>query len=527
MPNLDAAALAKLAVQLRLVTQDQVDECRQENNGSDGQVLLRAFERKGYLTPFQTHKLQKGDQDGYFLGGYRLLYKIASGSFGRVFRADDPHTHTIVAVKVLRRRWTSNTHSVELFEREAKLGMSLRHPNIVSILSMSKDAPSNQYYIVMEFVEGGNLRDFMGIRKKLEPQEALRVIEDATAGLAYAFSRGVTHRDMKLTNILISAQGVAKLVDFGLASFGSSEEGEGNQVDRSVDYAGLEKASNVRPGDVRSDIYFLGCVLYEMLTGKSPLVMTKDKHIRQAKERFLKVPPMSGAEVSAPKQVFDLVETMMSLEPQRRYQTPSQLLEAVRAARQAVEGKSNGPRKAADEIKRSTRSESSGDTIRRSSRDELVGEPPVPEQDGQAAAEPPAADGESTPGKPALCLLEAHEKIQNVIRDKFVELGFDVHLESEPAAVSERYKQTPYDALVVDAGPTGKDAVVHFVQVMTEARKQQHGCVGILLLAENQAGWAERLGNSKYAAVMVRPVTLKQLADKLTELTAVAKNEVK
>ena len=123
--------------------------------------------------------------------------------------------------------------------------MALRHPNIVSILSTAKDPASKQYYIVMEFVEGGNLRDFLVIRKKLGAAEALRVLEEAVAGLAHAFSRGVTHRDMKPTNILISAQGAAKLVDFGLAGIthgaAPADAADGDdQVDRSVDYAGLE-----------------------------------------------------------------------------------------------------------------------------------------------------------------------------------------------------------------------------------------------------------------------------------------------
>src|SRR5262249_60712092 len=134
---------------------------------------------------------------------------------------------------------------------------------------------TGQYYIVMEFVEGGNLRDFLAIRKKLSPAEALKLIEDAASGIGHAYSRGVTHRDMKLTNVLISTQGTAKLVDFGLAGIFSRKglelEHSSDKVDRTVDYAGLEKRTGVKAGDIRSDIYFLGTILYEMLTGRAPL----------------------------------------------------------------------------------------------------------------------------------------------------------------------------------------------------------------------------------------------------------------
>src|SRR5205807_8807206 len=121
------------------------------------------------------------------------------------------------ALKVLRRRWTEDQKNIDLFIREGKVGMSLKHPNIVEVLAVSQDLSSGQYFIAMEFVEGGNLREILQIRKTLDLPHALRILEDAASGLAYAYSRGITHRDIKLTHLLISTTGEAKLVDFGLA----------------------------------------------------------------------------------------------------------------------------------------------------------------------------------------------------------------------------------------------------------------------------------------------------------------------
>jgi serine/threonine protein kinase len=200
MAKLDAAAVAQLATRLRLVSDEQIRECWDELPAGTHTLeqLLRALERKGYLTSWQSSKLLKGETDGFFIGGYKILYKIASGSFGRVFRAEDPHSRSTVAIKILRRRWSEDPHKIELFDREGRVGLTLNHPNIVKILAVSKDVKTGQHYIVMEFVEGGNLRDFLAIRKKLEPLEALRFLEESSSGLAYAFSRGLTHRDMKL-----------------------------------------------------------------------------------------------------------------------------------------------------------------------------------------------------------------------------------------------------------------------------------------------------------------------------------------
>src|SRR3989442_865251 len=107
-PVLDSASLGKHAVRLGLITAGQLEEAREETVTSDPQQLVRVLERKRLLTPWQSSKLLKGDTSGFLLGGYRLLYKISSGSFGRVFRADDPGSGRIVAVKVLRRRWSED-----------------------------------------------------------------------------------------------------------------------------------------------------------------------------------------------------------------------------------------------------------------------------------------------------------------------------------------------------------------------------------------------------------------------------------
>src|SRR5262245_3293527 len=114
MSTFDAASLAQHAVRLGLLTPDQADQAWEEvdKRSPDPEPFLRVMERKGYLTPWQSFRLLKGDTDGYFLGGYRILYKIASGSFGRVYRADDPRTGTVVAIKVLRRKWSDDKHNI-------------------------------------------------------------------------------------------------------------------------------------------------------------------------------------------------------------------------------------------------------------------------------------------------------------------------------------------------------------------------------------------------------------------------------
>ncbi|GIW78986.1 MAG: protein kinase [Gemmatales bacterium] len=470
MSNREVEALARQIAGLRLATPEQIDDVRSGEALADTEEFLRVMERKGYLTPFQTAKLRRGEKDGYFLGKYRLLYRISTGSFGRVFRADDPSTGKVYAVKVLRNRWSNNPRTIELFEREARVGMSLKHPNIVSILEVDRDAASRQHYIVMEFVEGGTLKEILAIRKKLRDAEALRLLDDAASGLEYAFLQGVTHRDIKLTNILVSSSRQAKLVDFGLAGVCAADGGEGELVDRSVDYAGLEQATGVPPGDVRSDIYFLGCVLYEMLSGRSPLIQTKDKRERMKRERFENVLPLSPDEIVAPRSVFDLVERMMSLDPKRRFQNPSQLLDALREARA-----------------------------------EVSMEIPI----DQIVKEEDAA---------RLLLVQSNERLKKAMEDKFKEKGYVVESVTRAGGALEIFQQRPADVIVVDVGALGMPGVHCLQQLLKEARKMRRQCSALVLLSEKQESWAGKFPTSSSMAVLVRPVTLGVLTQKLLDM---------
>jgi serine/threonine protein kinase len=467
----DAATLANLAIRLGLLNASQVQEAWDELHARNAQPdeFIRLMERRGYLTPFQSNKLSRGDKDGYFLGGYRILYKIASGSFGRVYRCDDPNVGRVVAVKVLRRKWSEDQHKIDLFMREGKMGMALHHPNIVEILAVSDDYRTKQYYIVMEFVEGGNLRDLLGIRKKLSTPEVLKILEDTTSALAYAFSRGVTHRDMKLTNILISSQGPVKLVDFGLAGghvgFEEKEKDEVT-VDRTVDYAGLEKATGAPTGDPRSDLFFLGCVAYELLTGRSPLDMSRSATSRMSAKRFLDVTPMKPDEVEAPPSVFHLVETMMSLDPSQRFQTPSQQLERIREVRKEVDGRSR--------------------------------------KDG---------------AQRTLFLAESNERLQDLLREKLKKQGYRVLIAADPMRALDRFRQQPFDLLIVNASTTGESGCYVFQRILDEAKRQQTPCNGILLVDPEQADWQEKMAESPGTSVLVQPVNYKQLLDAIKELT--------
>jgi len=483
----DADGIAQLVVRLGLTDEMTAREFLIEvgDRKAPATDMIQLMQRKGVLTPYQSTKLMKGDTDGYFLGGYRVLYKISSGTFGRVYRGDDPRSGQIVAIKVLRHKWTDNKQKVDLFMREGRVGMTLNHPNIVAMINANQDTKTGQYFIIMDFVEGDNLRNILSIRKKLELDEALRMMQECAEGLAYAWMKGLTHRDIKPTNILVGTDKITKLVDFGLAEVSSTaavtmgqmevgraaDKDDDVAVDRTLDYAGLEKATNVTKGDVRSDIYFLGQVLFEMITGEPLMPATRDKMVKMQRRRYEEVEgtlAKRGPELGLHPAAQRLIAKASAFEPHLRYQTPVQFLEAIKATRAEIAGNPN-------------------DTGRRAT------------------------------GTLTVYIVEQHPKLQDAFREKFKEMGFRVLMSSNATQALMRYQQAPYHALVVDVGTVGQDGLDAFKRVVKEASGMRLDLAAILIANEDQREMADavkELGLSN-AKGYVRPVGMKQLAHHL------------
>src|SRR4029077_8815236 len=168
------------------------------------------------------------------------------------------------------------------------------------------------------------------------PPEAIRLLEETTQGLTHALSQGLTHRDLKPTNILISASQTAKLVDFGLAELAGGAREVGGEIDRTVDYAGLEKATGAKAGDPRSDIYFLGCTFHEMVTGRPLLSVTREARARMQRHRFEISGQLRRDDPDLPPPVFALLSRMVAFDPTERFQTYEQLIEAIHQVRAEI-----------------------------------------------------------------------------------------------------------------------------------------------------------------------------------------------
>ena len=332
--------LSQRVVDLGLVEPSAMDQAWSEVGVGETtcEDLIRVLLRRELLTNLQVDRILRNERTGFFYGKYKVLYLIGAGTFARVYRGVHRDTGRVVAVKVLRSRWRNEVLQVEQFMREARVGMQLRHPNIVAIHEVDSD-PRNPF-MVMEFVEGQTLREMMPIRKKLDTVTALKLMNDVANALAYAQTQGVTHRDMKLSNILVTSQGRAKLVDFGLAALADTSN-EAAVADcpsaRAIDYAALERGSGVRKDDPRSDLYFWGCCLYHVLTGRAPMTETRDRLARLSVTRFREIEHITKIDPEIPFNVASIVHRAMEFDVQKRYQHPSEIIQDVRITLERLE----------------------------------------------------------------------------------------------------------------------------------------------------------------------------------------------
>jgi serine/threonine-protein kinase len=202
-----------------------------------------------------------------FDGRYRIVRKLGSGGMADVYLAEDEELGRRIAIKILNDRHANDESFVERFRREAKNAAGLSHPNIVSIYDRGE--AEGTYYIAMEYLDGRSLKELVVARGPLPISDAIDATRQVLAALRFAHRKGVVHRDIKPHNVMADADGRLKVTDFGIARAGVSQMTEAGSIIGTAQYLSPEQARGA-PVDQRSDLYSVGIVLYEMLTGMTP-----------------------------------------------------------------------------------------------------------------------------------------------------------------------------------------------------------------------------------------------------------------
>jgi eukaryotic-like serine/threonine-protein kinase len=259
--------------------------------------------------------------DRLFDGRYRITRKLGAGGMANVYLAEDQELGRRVAIKILNERHANDEQFVERFRREAKNAAGLSHPNVVSVYDRGE--AEGTYYIAMEYVEGRTLKDLVLRRGPSPVPIAIDYTRQILSALRFAHRNGVVHRDIKPHNVIVDSEGRVKVADFGIARAGASQMTETGSIIGTAQYLSPEQARGA-PVDQTSDIYSVGIVLYELLTGTVPFsgespVEIAMKHLSQTPE------PPSSRRPDVPHDLDLVVLRSLAKDPSERYRSAEEM----------------------------------------------------------------------------------------------------------------------------------------------------------------------------------------------------------
>jgi serine/threonine protein kinase len=256
-----------------------------------------------------------------FDGRYRILRKLGTGGMANVYLAEDEVLGRRVAIKILNDRHAGDDQFVERFRREAKNAASLSHPNIVSIYDRGE--AEGTYYIAMEYLDGRSLKELIVARGPAPIHLAVDYTRQILAAIRFAHRHGIVHRDIKPHNVLVDGEGRLKVTDFGIARAGVSQMTEAGSIIGTAQYLSPEQAKGA-PVDQTSDLYSVGVVLYELLTGEVPF--SGDTPVEIAMKHLSTVPePPSSKRADVPRELDMVVMRALGKDPSERYQSAEEM----------------------------------------------------------------------------------------------------------------------------------------------------------------------------------------------------------
>lgn len=272
------------------------------------------------------------ENDQLLDGRYRIVDRVGSGGMADVYLAEDQHLGRKVAVKVLHERFAEDQEFIERFKREASAAAGLQHKNVVSVFDRGQ--VDGTYYIAMEYLQGRTLKDIIKAESPMATQRAIALSLQMLAAARFAHRRGIVHRDIKPQNMIVDDEGTLKITDFGIARAGTSEMTEAGAVLGTAHYISPEQAQGLEVGPP-SDLYSIGIVMFEMLTGKVPF--TGDTAVAIALKHVSEQPPASSSLAAGVPPALDaIVARALAKDPANRFRDAEEFANAVEGARDAA-----------------------------------------------------------------------------------------------------------------------------------------------------------------------------------------------
>jgi serine/threonine protein kinase len=295
--------------------------------------LAKLCVHHGILTYFQAVQLLQGKWRGFTLGKYQILERIGIGGMGIVYLAEHKFLHRQVALKLLAPDLSNHPWFLERFYKEAQAVAALDHPSFVRIFDIDRDG--QLHFLVLEYVDGSSLQTIVQEHGPMDVIRAAHYIRQSAWGLEHTHKIGLVHRDIKPGNLLLDRRGRIKILDMGLACFQEcARETPCNQAGQRTivgtdDYLAPEQVVNSDSVDIRADIYSLGATLYYLLSGRPPFHDVTLGHHKLIRHLTRHPEPIRVLRPEVPEALAAIIEKMMSKNPWERYETPTEVVEAL------------------------------------------------------------------------------------------------------------------------------------------------------------------------------------------------------
>ncbi len=338
MPIVSTERFVELVRKSQLAEPEKIDAAieviRLKHGGKlpeDVVQMAQALQEQKVITRWHAEKFLQGKYKGFFLGKYKLLGHIGTGGMSSVYLAEHTKMHDLRAIKVLPTSKRNKSSYLARFQQEARAIASLNHPNIVRAYDI--DNEGDTHYIVMEYVEGGDLQSLVKKKGPLPFDKVADYAAQAARGLQHAHDSGLIHRDVKPATLLIRKDGTVKLLDLGLALFTDEDKASltidhNDKVLGTADYLAPEQALNSHGVDQRADLYGLGCTMYFMLTGNPPF---PEGSIAQRIAKHQKMMPTQIRKLrhECPGELEGICWKLMQKDPKFRYASATQTAEVL------------------------------------------------------------------------------------------------------------------------------------------------------------------------------------------------------
>jgi len=416
--------------------------------------------KNAVLTPWQATRLLTGEHQGFRFGKFCVTERLGSNPIARIYLAQESTSHEPLRIIAIRRRHTIDARQVEKLRATIEPLIGWKHPNAVGMIALGYEPHEGQHYIATEIPPKTTFAEHLKSNGALQPTETLCVLEQITQTMVAALGRKCVHGNICSESILVDPSGSIKIDNWGWPTCFDTTIGA-EATDNQRLYDALTETTKIPPGDVRNDIFFLGCLMHQAVTAINPLESSGSP----PSDRIESMIPIGNETLPGHPRLVRIIQSMTSKAIDNRFTSPATLLDEVKQAQRAQQAQRTG-----------------------------------------------AATGTT------VFVLESELELQNVIRERFREYGYRVFIAADPARALERYASAPFDAVVIDIGHLGVGVLDAVDQIRAAADRADQRLRVVLLLDRDQSHITKEYPNGPNLATLIRPFSVGRIHRTLQEL---------